>query len=549
MSTNNKSGLGCLPILGLTAIIAAGSAGTYYYFQGELPFFPTQKTTPLVAAEVIPESAFASAYLSINKNTFQQLSQYGNAQAKQEMQTRLEQWNDKTLAKKNISFEKDIQPWVDGVSIAFITPRETSTIPEDVQNLIVIGVKNKIKAKQFFDKLKGKENLTIETKEYQKIKIQNIQDSAGQNYSFALLDNRLVIAEQDYIVETAIDSFQGASSYADKPEVKELLKQSLSIKNPVVSIYIPDYEITIKQFLENTDQPIPETSLKQLDEVESILIGIGAEKQGLHLQAIANLNPNKVDTIPNIVPNKILSEFPGKTFLLANGQGIDQGWNQLVETAQEDEEVNSFVREIRNGFREINLDADQEIFNWMDGEFGLGIIELERGGIANLGVGGMVLLETSDRSTASNALNKLTQFARSNYNLQIQETSTDGIDVVEWMFPLQGVILSYGWLDNQNVMVTLGTSFEIIQGSKQQETLLKNPNFQEIKSLLPSKNLGYFYVDFSQIYEQLNQFPGETIPPESKPILASMKGLGMTISFPDNSTSQIDAVLSIPSQE
>ena len=96
--------------------------------------------------------------------------------------------------------------------------------------------------------------------------------------------------------------------------------------------------------------------------------------------------------------------------------------------------------------------------------------------------------------------------------MKIQEKNMDGIDVVEWMFPLQGVVLSYGWLDNQNLMVTLGTSFEIIQDSKEQETLLENPNFNEIKSLLPSNNLGYFYVDFSQVSQQLNQLPTGGIP-------------------------------------
>lgn len=547
MSTNNKSGLGCLPIIGLTAIVAVGSAGAYYYFRGNLPFFPGQTITPLVAAEVIPESAFASGYLSTNKKAWQQLSQYGNPQTKQDIQTRIDQWNNENFANKNISFEKDIQPWVDGITIALLPPRKTSPIPENVQPLMVVGIKNKVKAKQFFDKLKKQENVTVETREYQDITIKQVTDTSGKNFSFALLDNRLVVAEKDYTIETAIDSFKGASSYADKPQVQELLKQPLSIKNTLFNIYIPNYGETIKQFLENTEQPIPETSLKQLDEVESILIGIGAEKQGLHLQAIANLNPDQIDQIPETIPSNILAEFPGKTFLLANGQGIDQGWNQLLKTAQKDQEVNRLVREIRQTFREVNLDADEEVFNWMNGEFGLGMIELDRGGIANLGVGGMVMLETSDRQTANNTLDKLTELANDN-NVTVNKRSLQGIDVVEWMFPLQGVILSYGWLDNENLMVTLGTSFEIVQELKQQETILQNPNFKEIKSLLPSQNLGYFYVDFSQISQQLNQLPGETIPPKSKPIVESIQGLGITVSFPDNSTSQFDAVLSLPSQ-
>ncbi|MDJ0660134.1 MAG: DUF3352 domain-containing protein [Crocosphaera sp.] len=547
MSSSNKSGLGCLPLIGLTAIVAAGSAGAYYYFQGELPFLPSQTISPLMAAEVIPESAFASSYFSTNEQAWQQLSQYGSPEAKQDIQTRLDEWNQETLSDKDISFEKDIQPWIDGVTIAILPPRQSLPIPENAQFLMVIGVKNKIKAKQFFDKLKEEENLTIETREYQKVTIAKVKESSGDSFSFAFLDNRLVVAEKDHTIEIAIDSFQGAPSYADKPEVQELLKQSLSVKNTLLNIYIPNYSKTIEQFSENIDQPIPEKSLKQVDKVESILIGIGAEKQGLHLQAIANLNPDKIDQIPSSVPGNILSEFPGKTFLLANGQGIDQGWNQLVETGQEDQEINRFVREIRNGFRGINLDADREVFSWMDGEFGLGIIELERGGIANLGVGGMVMLETSDRQTANNTLEKLTQFANSSGNVTSNQKNIQGIDVVEWIIPLQGVVMSYGWVDKKNLMVTLGTSFEAINESKDQENLLENSNFNEIKSLLPSNNLGYFYIDFSQVSQQLNQLLTGGVPPESEPIIESIKGLGITATFPDKSTSQLDIFLSINS--
>ena len=192
---------------------------------------------------------------------------------------------------------------------------------------------------------------------------------------------------------------QGAASYADKPTAKKFLKQPLSVENSLLSVYLPNYGKTVEQFLENTDQPIPETSLKQLEEVESIVIGLGAEKQGLHLQAIANLDPDKTDPKPKPVKGNILREFPGKTFLLANGQGINEGWNQLVEMGREDRDVNSVVREIRSGFRQIKLDADRDVFNWMDGEFGFGVVELERGGIANFGLGGMIVLEPTFRTS------------------------------------------------------------------------------------------------------------------------------------------------------
>ena len=96
-------------------------------------------------------------------------------------------------------------------------------------------------------------------------------------------------------------------------------------------------------------------------------------------------------------------------------------------------------------------------------------------------------------------------------------------------------------------MLSLGTSFEVVKESNKQDNLVNNPNFKEIKSLSPSQNLGYFYLDCGQLTQQLDGLPSGTIPPETQPILESIKGLGMTVSFPNDSTSQFDAVLSIES--
>ncbi|MGK7940312.1 MAG: DUF3352 domain-containing protein [Crocosphaera sp.] len=548
MSTGNNSGWGCLPIVGLTAVVAVGGVGAYYYFQGDLPFLPSQKMTPLVAAEVIPESAFASGHLSTKDKAWKQLSRYGTSEAKQEFQQSIDQWEKETFSDKSISLEKDILPWIDGVTFALLPPRKTAAVSETIQPLVVIGVKNKIKALQFAKKVEKETELESVTREYQKIAITTTRNESGDSFSFALLGDRLVVAENEYVIETAIDTFKGASSYADKPGVKEALEKSLTVKNSLLTIYIPSYGETLQKFLENTDETLPKSTLKQLDQVKSIVVGIGAEKKGFHIQAIAEHNVDLIDSIPPIVKGNILSEFPGSTFVLANGQGLAQGWQELVEASGEDYQIGSIVKQIRNGFKQINLDADRDVFNWMDGEFGLGIIQLERGGIANLGVAGMMMLETSDHTTGKNTLEKLNELAQETGNVTINQRKIKGTEITEWSVPAQGVVFSYGWLNDKDVAVTFGSSFEMVQEEKEQETLLNNPEFKEIKSMLPSDNLGYFYVNFSTIFQQLNTLPGNVIPPENKAILESIEGLGMTATFTNKSRSQLDLVLSIKSE-
>ncbi|MEA5535591.1 DUF3352 domain-containing protein [Crocosphaera sp. XPORK-15E] len=548
MSIKNKSGCGFIPVIGITAILA-GSAGAYYYLQGELPFLPNQGMSPLEAVEVVPESAFASGYLSTNAQSWKNVSQYGTPDAQQKMQKNIEQWKTDSFSDKNINFEQDIQPWIDGVTFAFLAAPKTAKIDDNIKILVVVGINNKIKAAQFGKKLEQQPGMMSKEQKYQDIKIIETTQSNGDNFSWAVLGDRLILAEETDTIKYAIDTFKGNPSYAEKPGVKESFSDSLTLKNSFLQISIPNYGEMMTQVLANTPQDLPETTLKQLEKIESIFLGIGAEKEGLHLQVIANITPETLDDIPSSSAGKVLAEFPGSTLIFMNGKGIDKGWSKLLTEGSKDPDGEAFINEIRQGFSQMNLDADREVFGWLDGEFGLGIINLGRGGIANFGLGGMMLLETSDRSTGQQTLEKLNKLAQQNPSISLNQRNINNIEVTEWTVPQQGVIFSYSWLNNQNLMMSLGTSLETIKTQKEQQTLQNNPNFQSTTALLPNNNLGYFYVDINQVYTQFKAFSGSPVDPESQAIIESIQGLGMTVTFPNKTTSQLDLVLSIKSEK
>ncbi|MEM8781143.1 MAG: DUF3352 domain-containing protein [Cyanobacteria bacterium P01_G01_bin.49] len=381
------------------------------------------------------------------------------------------------------------------------------------------------------------------------ITITEATSAKGENFSFSLLEDRLIIAQKSELIENAIDAFKGQGSYADKPGVKKTLAQPLSLKNSLVNVYIPSYGEMLKQYLLNQDQELPVATLKQLDAIGSVVMGIAAQEQGLHLQAIAQFNPDSFKSLPSEVSGDILSTFPETTLMVMNGKNLAQGWSVLVEESAQDPELEDLVRQIRRGFSQANFDVDREVFGWLDGEFAMGMVTLERGGIANLGLAGIMMLETSDRQTGEEALTKLNQLAQSNPNIISNERNIDNIQVTEWTAGQQGIILSYGWLDNQKLRLNLGTSWETSDQQKAQQSLTKQPIFQTIESLLPKDNLGYFYLDFQQLTQQLKTFPGTLVDPDTEAVLNSIQGLGMTATLPNKSTSQLDLVLSIQSTD
>lgn len=547
MSTQNQSSRGFLPIIGIAAVVVAGGIGAYYYFQGHLPFVSGDGVTPLEAAAVVPETAVASSYLSTRSQDWQQISNYGTPQAREVIQKNFKQWETETFSEQGISLEKDIQPWVDGVTFAVLPLRQGTVVPDTGQVLGVVGIKNKAKAAQFVQKLKKQPNIRFEERKYQNTTITDVIRTDGNNFSFAVLGDRLAISQNSSLIEKAIDTAQGEASYADKPGVAAVMSQSLTLKNSLFNLYIPNYGEMVTQFLPNRGSDLPTNTLKQLDNVGSMVIGIAAKPQGLHLQAIAQVNPDSLTSLPSAFSGNFLSAFPGQTFMFISGKGVNQGWSTLVQESAQDQYLDELVTQVRQVFNRVNLDADREVFGWLDGEFSLGMTTLEQGGIGNLGIGGLMMLETSDRPTAEKTLEKFNQLAQSNPAIRLTQKNSDQFSVTEWTVPQQGAILSYGWLNNEQLQLILGTSWDTIEQQKKQKSLADNPNFQTIRPLLPSNNLGYFYLDIEQMANQFKAFSGGGVDADSEAILSSLQGLGLTATLPDKSTSQLDLVLSIKS--
>ncbi|MGK7933687.1 MAG: DUF3352 domain-containing protein [Microcystaceae cyanobacterium] len=542
MSSRNRSGCGCLSFLGTAIVLAAVGTGGYLYLRGN---FFGQDFTPLKAATVVPESAFASSYVSTNTKDWSKLEKFGTPETQQLLSQRFQSWQQEIDNKHQINLQKDVIPWLGGVTFAFLPSQNNGN---DADLLLVVGIKDRIKAAQFAKKLQNQPNYGTEETKYQGITITEVKTPNQQQFASAVIRNHLVIAENATTIRQAIDTFKGQPSYAQKEGVKELLQQKMNLKTPLVQIYVDDYRQMSQQ---GSPKGLPTPSLQQIKAVESMVVGIGVEKEGLHLQAVANLPPDQPQSLMKPLGQKSLSQFPSETFLLMQGQGIKQGWTEIVAQGQTDPDIGNILEEIRQGFRQANLDADKDVFGWMDGEFSFGLVNLSQGGAANLGLAGMMVLETSDRSTGEQSLQKLEQLTRMMPLIGVKQRKTKGIQLTEWTVPQQGVVVSYGWLNRQNMVLTVGTSYESIKQQSSQGKLAKSPQYKSLIAELPQKPLGTFYLDVEQLTDKINQLPAvppTNVSPEAQAILETIKGIGMTATLPDATTSQADIMITLKSQ-
>jgi hypothetical protein len=527
-------------IIAAAAVVAAGSVAAYLYFFG----FPGKKANVLESAKFVPDEAFMTTFITTDSQSWAKLKRFGTPEAQKIVADSLQQMPAQMLG-LDLNYEKDLKPWMGGITIAYLPPSNSAATTQS-NTLMVVGIENQLKALEVSKRLQDQSKATVKETAYKGVNISNITQQDGQSYSTAVLDKHLLLASEPALVQQAIDTYKGEPSFASQNEAAKLLAQGVEVENPLAQIYLTDYAGAMQQLLSNSQQP--PTTLEQLQQVQSMVVGVGVDDQGVRLKAKAQLDPQAATQEYTPASNQLINEFPAQTMLLATGKGISQGWQELVRRSSETPQLKASVDQIRQSIQQtVNLNADKEVFGWMDGEVALGVIPSNQGILSTFGFGAALVIDTSDRATATATLDKLGQQVKQSIPfLTSAERQANGIAVQEWTMP-QGSLLGYGWLDNDTVFVGLGPLVDVIAGQPEQP-LTQSKTFKDITGTLPTPNQGYFYLDMDQtlsIFNTILAQTGRPIPPEASTVLGSMQGVGVTATWPNKATSQLEMLLSL----
>ncbi|MBD2743065.1 DUF3352 domain-containing protein [Coleofasciculus sp. FACHB-1120] len=540
-----------VPIIVGTAVVVAGGIGTYLYLKGAF----SDATSPLASAKVVPDEALMAGFVSTDPKNWAQLQQFGTPEAQKLVDKGLKDFNKEMLTESNINYEKDVKPWLGSVMFAVLpsptvkpaqaTPPKSS--PE-VRMLMVVGVKDKVSALSFANKLKAKKAGTKQI-DYKGIKIEETTDKSGKTYT-ALLDSHLVMSDEKEAVQLAIDTFKGQPSFASKAGAASLLTKGVDVQNSIAQFYIPDYAGTVQQALANNPNTpaLPPETLKQLKAVKSVVMGVGIDNAGVRMKAIAKVDPSVMKVQYKASPGKVASQLPAETIALIAGNGISQTWATVVEQSKADPQAQQGFDMARQQLKLVNLDLDKDIFGWMDGEFALAAIPSTKGILAPVGFGGALVFQTSDRKTAEATFNKLDAIAKGN-SITVAPRKIQGKTVTEWQIPQQGAFLGHGWIDQNTMYVAIGGPIADIMANKPSQPLDNSTSFKTVTGSLQKPNAGYFYLDMdktmSLVNRQLPPAQKSSITPETTAILNSMHGIGLTVTQPDASTGQVEVLLSL----
>lgn len=151
-----------IPIIG-TAVIIAGGIAAYMYLKGG-----GDSSSPLGSAKLVPATALMATYIDTNPESWHKLQQFGTPEAQKLLAKEFQSFNQQMLNDHKISYEADIKPWVGGVMIAVLPPdakkvSENNFPASEAPNyLLVVGIKDKIAALKFANKLKDQKNVKIQ---------------------------------------------------------------------------------------------------------------------------------------------------------------------------------------------------------------------------------------------------------------------------------------------------------------------------------------------------------------------------------------------------
>ncbi|MEA5619352.1 DUF3352 domain-containing protein [Cronbergia sp. UHCC 0137] len=547
MPKDKSNFLGFAVVAGLVVV---GGVAAYMYLKGGIG----DSSSPLGSAKVVPSTALMATYVNTDSQSWAKLKQFGTSQAQELMTKGLQDLNQEVFSESQISYEQDIQPWIGGVMIAVLPPNPTKPVqtnPSQESNiLLVVGIKDKVNALNFANKLKGLKTVKIQESDYKGEKIIESQGKGKPTYTVVLNNSHLLLAPERKAVEQAIDTFKGGDSFAGKVGANEILGAGVDVKNSLAQIYIPDYANTVQQLagLSSQSRQLPPSTLKQMQQVKSLVAAVGVDDGGLRLKAIANLDPELSKFQYQNTPANIVGQFPTETFALVSGQGISESWKTITEQSQEYPEIKQGIELARGQLKFVNIDLDQDIFSWMNGEFAVGAIESKQGVLANVGFGLGLVFDTSDRATATNTFSKLDEIAKQQ-SLTVAQRKIGDKDVTEWQIPQQGALVAHGWLDQDTVFLALGGAIADSIADRKGESLNNTDSFKVVTGSLQKPNGGYFYLDMDKTKSLIEKFAtqGSPLPPEAEAVLSSIRGFGVTVNSPNKSTSQMEMFLALKS--
>ena len=268
----NKKKKPSLPLTLGTAglLIGGGIAGYWFLTQGK----PLSRDLP-VGVSIIPRDAVMTVSLNTDENQWNKLREFGTEQTQKELDKNLVQLRDRFLSSNGYDYQKDISPWIGNeLTIAVLAPKGSKKAPKPVAEtsktiangqslLLVIPIKNQLKAQEILAQPKTPGKGKWNKRTYQGIEIKEKTGNDGEKFAAAAIDKRfLVIADRPKAMERAIEAYTENNSLEKTAGFTQNFPK-ISTYNPFARFYI-NVPLSAKIAASSPKRQLPAQVLTQL---------------------------------------------------------------------------------------------------------------------------------------------------------------------------------------------------------------------------------------------------------------------------------------------
>lgn len=546
------------PALLITLGSAAGFIIGGVVALGLLQRRPTLVGMP-TGAEVIPEDAIMALSFSTDRGQWQQLRRFGTTETQAAMDRKLAELRDRLLTNNGLNYQRDIQPWVgDEITAAFLLPSapEAASSSDAIQpydpsalaageqsTVIVMPIADPAKAQQVLTKPKVAAQQDWVDRDYKGVKIREVHGQTERSYAAAVLDNRfVVVSNEGKALERVIDASRSKDSIAQTPGYSQALSH-IATTDPFMQVYV---NVPAANALtnNNANQPVPPQILTSLKGNQGLAAAMTLEAEGVRMQGVSWLAPNS-KTRFKVTNNaeRMPLILPADALLMASGGNLKQLWQNYTEQPNDSPRQGLLNPDsLRRGLNNLaGLDLDQDLINWMNGEYALAIVSApDAKGTANAKAGIMLLVETTDRKAAEQAFQRLDELMKTRYRFQVSETEVAGKPATSWVSPFTALTATHGWLDGNVAFLTIGPDLASTLVPAPTKPLAENPLFQQTASTELNPNNGHFFIEVDRLFSTNVNLPVPNLPPENQAFLKAIRAIGVTAALQDGRTTRYD---------
>ncbi|BAY44142.1 hypothetical protein SAMD00079811_17370 [Scytonema sp. HK-05] len=551
MSKRKKPSL-VLTLSSAGLLIGAGSAAYWVLTQGNL-----FSKDLLPGANIIPQNALVAVSLTTDPGQWEKLREFGTKETQSLLDKNLVQLRDRFLTNHGYDFQKDISPWVgDQVTIAIVAPNASKTTSKPVATggeattneqsmVMILPVKNLQRASSILAQPKAVKDGKWIDRTYENIPIKETQGQVGENFSAALLDKRfLVITDNPKTTEQAIDAYKGKASLATSAGFAENFPK-IARYGPFAQFYV-NVPYSAKIAGASPNRPLPAQVLSQLQNNQGLAGTITLESEGIRLKSVSWLNPNsqRVLSVENKA-GKMQNRLPAETLMMLSGGNLQQLWADYVLTSQRNPYSPVMPEQLRNGVKSLtNLDLEQDLLNWMGGEFSVSVIPNtpKEGLPENFRAALVFMVQASNRSRGEAALKQLDEVMRNQYQFQVKYTTVDGKPVVNWVGPFGTLTATHGWLDGDVAFLTVGAPVSDRVIPRPNNTLANSALFQNTVPSEPNPTNGQLFLD---VEKTAKYFPLVSFVPNQRALLEATRSAGVTAAVSDSRSTRYDIFVSL----